>query len=90
MRATTGCCWRRATSRRLFAGLLRKITALPAGGIDGTLIAEKRDRRGAERGAVRRESTARAADLSWKRSGRLAVFHRHHRERATTLRLAPS
>jgi len=25
-----------------------------------------------------------------KRPGRLAVFHRHHRERATTARLAPS
>ncbi len=57
-------------TRRLFAGLLRNITALQVpGGIDGTLIAEKLGRRGAERGAVRRESPARAAYLSWKAAG---------------------
>src|ERR1019366_7335687 len=39
------------------------------GGINGKLIADKLDRRGAERGAVRRESPARAAYLSWKAAG---------------------
>src|ERR1035437_6472722 len=39
------------------------------GGINGKLIADKLDRRGAERGAVRRETPAKAAYLSWKTGG---------------------
>src|ERR1035437_7910454 len=47
----------------------RSVGVAGTGGINGKLIADKLDRRGAERGTVRRESPARAAYLSWKAAG---------------------
>jgi hypothetical protein len=60
------------------------------GGIGGTLIAEKLGRREAERGAVRRESPARVAELSWKASGTACSGPPLPPRGATTVRLAPS
>jgi len=51
--------------------MLAKMRGLArAGGINGLLIADKPGRWNAEQGAVRRESPAKATDLSWKAARR--------------------
>lgn len=61
-----------------------------AGGIDGTLIAKKLGRRGQSAEWCVENLLQEPPIWLGERPGRLAVGHRHHRERATTVRLAPN